>query len=72
MATKYFTRDDYFQLGNTGIMEIQLENMVAHFFCTFPFTLTDLAENLFENRLILPSQHSQNTARLEPWSNGMG
>ena len=42
-------------------MEIQLENMVAHFFGTFPFTQTDLAENSFENRLILPSQHSQNT-----------
>ena len=26
-------------------MEIQLENMVAHFFGTFPFTQTDLAEN---------------------------
>ena len=26
-------------------MEIQLENMVAHFFGTFPFTQTDLDEN---------------------------
>ena len=26
-------------------MEIQLENMVAHFFGIFPFTQTDLAEN---------------------------
>ena len=26
-------------------MEIQLENMAAHFFGTFPFTQTDLAEN---------------------------
>ena len=26
-------------------MEIQLENMVAHFFGTFPFTQTDLAKN---------------------------
>ena len=42
-------------------MEIQPENMVAHFFGTFPFTQTDLAENQFKNRLILPSQHSQNT-----------
>ena len=26
-------------------MKIQLENIVAHFFGTFPFTQTDLAEN---------------------------
>ena len=42
-------------------MEIQLGNMVAHFFGTFPFTQTELAENQSEDRLTPPSQHSQNT-----------
>ena len=60
-------RNDYFSLNRvrrseeTYQIEIQLGNMVAHFFGTFPFTQTDLAENQLEDRLTPPLQHSQNT-----------
>ena len=67
MATKILLEMIIFSLTGSDVqkktyqIEIQLRNMVAHFFGTFPFTQAHLAENQLVDRLTPTLQYSENT-----------